>query len=297
MKHLIHVGLFAVAAIALSVPAASVDEWLKSGLLHPDLIDSVRDELALTSEQQDKLTRELGAAREQAGPMERAVKEQQKALNHLLQDTTTTAEAASAQLTKLIAAEAALKQLQLRALIGVRDVLSTEQLARARKLAPQKMALGKGGATPAAPAGMEPAVMAKVERLKSALEKLGVPPTEAMKTRGSAIEGLIKRGEFNQADAALDKLVEDSHVNELEAAEDKVDFSKYEPGSTDVESLKQRYEEVKTAAQEIISLPLMRTLMQAKDAFEAAKAAQDADEVGRIFTYVEQKLKQQDTPR
>ena len=83
----------------------------------------------------------------------------------------------------------------------------------------------------------------------------------------------------------------DSHFKELEAEVEKVDFAKFEPGSTDLETLRERYESVHAAGQEIISLPLLRELLQAKTAFEAAKEAQDADKVGRILTYVEGKLK------
>jgi hypothetical protein len=50
---------------------------------------------------------------------------------------------------------------------------------------------------------------------------------------------------------------------------------------------------VQAAGQEIISLPLMRQMIQAKKAFEEAKEVQDADKVGRILTYVEGKLKEQ----
>jgi Spy/CpxP family protein refolding chaperone len=263
--------------------AANVEDWLKSGLLHPDLIASVREELALTEDQQSKLNAQLSEARQQAEPLEQAVKEQQKALNHLLKDTTTTAETASTQLTKLIEAETAVKQLQLRTLIGVRDVLTPEQLQKAQKLGPPKLAAKSGAESP---------VMAKAGKLRAAVEALGVPPTDAMKTRGAEIEALIKSGDLAAADAALDKLIEDSHFKELEAEDDVVDFSKFETGSADLESLRQRYEAVQAAGQEIISLPLMRQMIQAKKAFEEAKEAQDADKVGRILTYVEGRLKQ-----
>lgn len=281
MKFIICALLLTTAAL----PAANVEEWLQSGLLHPDLIASLREELALTSDQQTKLSSQFDEARKQAEPLEQVVKEQQKALNHLLRDTIATADAAGAQLTKLLEAEAAIKQLQLRTLIGVRDMLTPEQLEKAKKLGPPKMAAKeKTGLS-------ESGLMAKTEKLRVALDSLGVPPTEAMKSRGGEIETLIKSGDFKAADAALGKLIEDSGLKELEAEADKVDFSKYEPGSTDVETLKQRYEDVKTAGQEIISLPLMRELLQAKDAFEAAKEAQDAEKIGRILTYVEGKLK------
>ncbi|WP_395742343.1 Spy/CpxP family protein refolding chaperone [Prosthecobacter sp.] len=280
MKKLLLCSLLLCTA---SLPAAQVEEWLRSGLLHPDMLASVRDELALTSEQQEKINKQLSAARAQAGPLEQAVKEQQKALGHLLQDKSSTVEAASAQLAKLLEAEAAVKQLQLRALMGVRDVLTPEQMAKARRLNPPKL-VAQGG-------GLESKVLEKAGRLKAALETLGVPPTEAMKHRGEEIEKLIRSGQFSDADAKLDELVKDSHYKELEAEVETVDFSKFEPGSTDVQSLQERFEAVKAAGQEIISLALLRELLQAKTAFEEAKEAQDAEKVGRILTYVEGKLK------
>ncbi len=279
MKHIVTLLLIATA----SLHAANVEDWLKNGLLHPDLLASVRDELALTEDQQTKLNAQLTEARQKAEPLEQVVKEQQKALNHLLNDTTTSTEAASTQLTKLLEAEAAVKQLQLRTLIGVRDVLTPEQLGKAKKLGPPKMAAAKGTS--------ESAVMAKANQLRAAVEALGVPPTEAMKTRGAEIEALIKSGELGAADLALDKLMEDSHFKELEAEAEVVDFSKFETGSADLESLRQRFEAVQEAGREVLSLPLLRQMIQAKKTFEEAKEAQNAELVGRILTYVEGKLK------
>lgn len=265
-----------------SLPAAQVEDWLKSGLLHPDLIASVREKLALTEEQQSQLNSQLSEARAQAEPLEQAVQEQKKALNHLLQDSSASADVAAAQLSKLLDAEAAIKQLQLRTLLGVRDVLTPEQLAQVKKLGPPKLAANDG---------LEAKVKEKAGKLRAAVDALGVPPTEAMKYRGGEIETLIKSSQFAEANKELDELMEDSHFKELEAEVVKVDFSKFEPGSTDVETLRERYESVQAAGQEIISLPLLRELLQAKTAFEAAKEAQDADKVGRILTYVEGKLK------
>ena len=278
MKKLLCCLLLTVA----SLPAAQVEDWLKSGLLHPDMIASVREQLALTEEQQTKLNSQLSDARAQAEPLEQAVQEQKKALNQLLQDPSTSADVAAAQLTKLLDAEAAIKQLQLRALIGARDVLTPEQLAQVKKLGPPKLA---------ASGGLEAKVKEKAGKLRAAVEAIGVPPTEAMKYRGEEIEKLIKSGQFAEANKELDELMEDSHFKELEAEVEKVDFANFEPGSTDVETLRERFESVQVAGQEIISLPLLRELVQAKTAFEAAKEAQDADKVGRILTYVEGKLK------
>lgn len=266
---------------AASVRAANIEEWLKNGLLRPDVLTTLRDELALTDAQQTKLNTQLSEARLQAEPLEQKVKEEQKALGRLLQDTTTTPDAAAAQLTRLIEAETAVKQLQLRVLIGVRDVLTPEQLEKAKKLSPPKMA---------ALGDLETQVNEKIGKLRTALDSLGIPPTEAMKARGSEIEELIKSGQWAEANAKVDQLVEDAHLKEMEVAPESVDFTKVDPGNTELTTLRERYDALKGAGQEIVSLPLMRDLLQAKAAFEEAKEAQDADKAGRILTYVEGKL-------
>jgi len=287
MKLILILGILITTSACLT--AANIEEWLKSGLLHPDLITSIRDELALTDEQQAKLSAQLEEARKQAAPLEKIVTMEQKALLKLLTTPDSSAETASAQLAKLIEAEAAVKQLQLRTLIGARDVLTPEQQQKARKLGPPKMAAAGTGDS------LEPKVTAKAQKLRTALETLGVPPTEAMKERGGEIEQLISRGQFAAADQALDKLIDDSHFKELEleAEPEKIDFTKFEPGSTDIESLRERHQAVQDMGQQIISLPLIRELLQAKAAFEEAKAAQDAEQVGRILTFVESKLRKE----
>ena len=81
MKKLLCCLLLTVA----SLPAAQVEDWLKSGLLHPDLIASVREQLALTEEQQTKLNSQLSDARAQAEPLEQAVQEHFKAAALLIE--------------------------------------------------------------------------------------------------------------------------------------------------------------------------------------------------------------------
>lgn len=267
--------------ITAGLKAANLEDWLESGLLHPDLIASMRDELELTDDQQTKLTAQLGEAREVAEPLELEVKAQKKALHDLLKQPGTGADAAAARLAKLIEAEAAVKQLQLRTLIGVRDLLTPGQRQKARGLTPPKMAVKED---------LEAGLDKKAGQLRKALESLGIPPTEAMKERGDDIQALVKSGQFAAAAAALDRLIEDSHFKELEAEPDEIDFTQFEPGSTDLDSLRERYEVVQVAGQQVISLPLVRELLQAKEAFEEAKAAQDAEKVGRILTFVEEKL-------
>jgi len=57
--------------------------------------------------------------------------------------------------------------------------------------------------------------------------------------------------------------------------------------------LQDRFKVIEAKAQNVVSLPLMRKLLKAKDAFEQAKAAQDAVAVGRVLTWIERELAKQ----
>lgn len=281
-----------MAALVLAVvsplrAASNADEWLKSGLLQPDLVASVSEELALSPEQQEKLNQLLEAARAEAVPLEKAVKKQKVGLNQVLQDYQSSYEQASAQLTKLIEEEARLKQLQLRVLLEIRSVLTVEQVEKAKRLGAPKLASQVGGREGRGSVKMPAKLGEKLNQLKTAAEGLGVPPTQALQQRGDEITALVKKGDMQAAEAAADRLLEDSHLKELTTEPVEVDFSKYEPGVTDVATLQQRFESVKTASQKVVSLVMIRDLLKAKEAFEKAKEAQDAEQVGRILTYVE----------
>jgi hypothetical protein len=222
----------------------------------------------------------VSGARTSAESLEQAVKDQQKAFNEALRNRETSADAASAALARLLEAEAPVKQLQLRTLIQLRDILTPDQQKKAMSLAPGKLAK-KGD--------LESKVKAKAEKLRAAVESLGIKATQAMTDRGGEIESMIRAGEWAQADKALDKLTLESGVNEPESTEE-LNFSNQDPGNVDLEVLKQRLADVQTRAQSIISLPLIRQFIKAKEALEEAKAAQNAELVGRILTWGESKL-------
>ena len=139
-------------------------------------------------------------------------------------------------------------------------------------------------------ADLQTAVMAKANKLRAVVDALGEKPTEAMAYRGQEIETMIKNGDWTSADAALDSLIKDSGVNEPEEASAAPDFSTFEPGDTNLDALQSRFESVKERAQDIVSIPVMRRMLKAKEAFETAKAAQDATAVGRILTFAEKEL-------
>jgi hypothetical protein len=275
MKHILYILLAFSTCVR-----ADVNDWLQQGLITPEIISSLKSELGLTAEQQAKMQAIVEAAQSEGQPLEQAVKAAQQALNGLLKDRETQAEAASTALTKLLEAESPLKHLQLRTLLQLRDVLTVEQQRLAVKLAPERKART---------AGLETQVRQKAMALREVVDGLGVKPTEAMSERGKEIEGLIRSGDWAAANEALEQLFKDCGFNEPVTTE-PLDFSKFETGNIDLEVLKQRYEQVQEKGQSVISIPMMRQFVQAKQAFEEAKEAQDAEKVGRILTWAEKQL-------
>jgi Spy/CpxP family protein refolding chaperone len=277
MKHLA-LTLLLTAATAFAAP----EDLLKAGLLSPEIIQKIKPELELTAEQESKMTAIVSEAREKGSSVESAFKEKQKTLHQMLHDPSTTADDASAVLTKVLASEGEVKQLQLRTLIALRDVLTPEQQKKAAKLSLSKAVVQS--------TDLEARVKAKANKLRAAVEAIAEKPTEAMAYRGQEIETMIKNGDWTSADAALDVLIKDSGINEPEEASAAPDFATFEPGDTNLDALQSRFETVKERAQEIISIPVMRRMLKAKEAFETAKAAQDAEAVGRILTFAEKEL-------
>lgn len=273
---------FLLIFLCLTSPLiAGPENWLEAGLLTPEMITSLKPELGLTKDQEEKMTTLVKEVMAEAEPVEKQVREHEKELTRLLRQPSTTAAEAEAALTPLLAAEAEVKKLRLRTLLALRDVLTPEQQAKAVTLAPSRQ--GKSSSA-------EAQVKEKAQRLKTAVDALGVPPTQAMQARGQAIVSLMRAGDYDAADKALDQLILDSELDQT-ATVPAPDFSQVSPGDIDLTVLKQRYTDVEVAAQSVVSIPLVRRLIEAKTALEAAKIAEDAEQVGRILTWAEEILK------
>ncbi len=269
--------------ILTTLAQAGPEAWFQHGLIMPETIATLKSELELTADQESKMQAVVSEARATAEPLEQAVKEQQKAFNDTLRNREKSADAASAALTHLLESEAPVKQLQLRTLIQLRDLMTPEQQKKAMTLALRKNVNNSD---------LESRVKTKAEKLRASVDSLGIKATQAMTERGGEIESMIRGGEWVQAEQALDKLIIESGANDPESTE-ALDFSKYETGNVDLEVLRQRLDDVQANAQSIISLPLIRQFIKAKEALEQAKSAQDAELVGRILTWGEGKLAKQ----
>ena len=273
--------LFCLSIIALALSAkAGPEAWIQHGLIMPETIANLTAELELTSDQETKMLAIVKEAKTAAEPLEAAVKQAQKTFNAALKNRETTVAAAESALTQLLKTEAPVKQLQLRTLIQLRDSMTPEQQKKAMQLSSSKLVKKTD---------LAQSLRAKAEKLRVAVDSLGIKATQAMTKRGAEIEVLIRQGKWAMANEELDRLTQESGANEPESTE-APDFNREAPGNVDLEVLKERLADVQAKAESIISLPLIRQFIQAKKALEEAKEGQDAERVGRILTWGERQL-------
>jgi Spy/CpxP family protein refolding chaperone len=276
MKTSILVTLSLFALTATVTRATGPLDWLKPDALSSERVERLKTDLSLTSEQESRLQSLLAEGRTAMNDLTAKIRQAQQVFDTLMRRAETPAEKGVAALKTLIAAEAAAKEQQLRTILAVRNMLTPEQQRKAMA--------GMGGkgieATPFA---------AKAARVKSVVEALGVPPTEALKEAGAGIEALVSEGKLTEAEATLDKFIIESKADEPDDAAEP-DFNNEEPGATDPDALRQRRDDIMGKAQRVTSIPLLRKLIQAKIALEGAVDSQDAQSAGRVLTWAEKQL-------
>jgi Spy/CpxP family protein refolding chaperone len=275
MKHLV---CYFLSVTAFSHAAGPLD-WLKPDALDPERTSKIKEDLNLTSEQETRVQSLITEARTSSAELITKLKQEQDTFDKLLRKPNTTAEDGVAALRKMVEAETAIKEQQLRTILSVRDLLTPEQ----RRLA---MTVSEGRK-------MEPAADtpfgAKANRIKQVIEGLGIPPTDALKEAGAAIEALVQEGKLAEAEASLDKFIIENKADDPDDGQEPA-FDAEEPGATDTDTLGARRDEVVRKAQRVTSIPLLRKLAKAKTALDTAISNQDAQAVGRILTWVEKQL-------
>jgi len=275
MKHHLCLFLLAVAPIA---GAVEITTMTRTGLVLPETLQKHHGDLDLSSDQTTRLQQLVEEAKTKAQGLETTLKEQQQAFENAVQNLETKADAASDQLKKLLDAEAAVKQLQLSTLLAIRAELTPEQRAQALKFS----------ATDALhQQPLEARLKEKGARLAAAFGATGVQPSDELKARGEAIMALVKDGRLDEAAKSLDKLASETGLDEPATNPEAIDFDKFDPGATDLPTLKDRYDAVEAQAKKVIHLPTLKLLIQGRDELEKAKAAEDATRVARILTWAE----------
>lgn len=262
--------LSGTAALALDLPR----------LIKPETLTAHRDALAFTAEQETELTRIYESAKAEAAALEEAVRTAQTALEETLRAPSLDPGASEARFSQMLEAENTLKQLQFKTLLALRAVLTPEQVEKATQLASRDTQES---------APLMATIESKAQRLKAAFDSLEIKPGPVLESKGDHIRGLIESGDLAAADGALDALAKEVGIDEP-IDEATIDFSQQSPGDTDLSVLESRFRQVETAVQDVIYLPHLRQLLQARDALESAKSAEDAEAAGRVLTWAENLL-------
>ena len=279
MKLITFLSLLAALALPSFAPAAPIPtgDLLRLGLLPPESVSRHLSRLSLQPDQEESLRQLMDTARQESPALETAIREYRDLLEEVIKNPATPIPEAETRLNKLLDAEADAKRLQLRTILGINAILTAEQRAQGLALAARDAAL-------------EPVIQAKVERIKAAVDGLGVKPTQAIEERGQAIREKIESGDLEAASAALDKAILDLGIDDTAAAVATVDFSAQEPGATDLPTLETRFRSVEEKVQGVTRLSTLRQFLQARDALEAAKAAEDAVTAGQVLSWAESVL-------
>lgn len=260
------------AAAAVPVPQ---EDLFRLGLTPPESIRAHLEELDLDDGQRGGLVGLLDAAQKAMPALEVSVQEHGKALEAVVSSDSPNLEEAEAALDRLLEAEASVKRLQLRTILGVNGILKPEQRTKALEFARRD-------------AENEAAALALAERFKIAFESLGIKPTEALQKGGDQIKQLLDERKFTEALKALEDAAKEVGLDE--PAAEVIDFGQFDSGDCDPNLLRERYEAVEERVQQVVRLTTLEQLVQARDELEAAKEAQDAVMVGRILTWAESAL-------
>lgn len=263
----------ATAACAIADTQIRRDDLFRLGFTPPELIKIHLDELGLNPVQSEKFTKILGEAEAAMPTLQASAKELGAALESAVTAASPDPGEAEAILNRLLEAEASGKRLQFRTILGIHGLLSPEQRAKALELAKKDVE-------------QETSARKLAERFRTAIDGLGVKPTQAMQERGDQIKPLLEAGKFAAALEELQVAAKEFGLDEP-LAEQSLDFSQYSPGITELTQLQQRYNDVEQRIQRVRHLPLLKQLIQAHAELEGAKSAQDAMAVGRILTWAE----------
>ena len=276
MKH----TFFILCILLLSVTglrAVGTDQLLNEGFMTPDGLVAHLHELGLSPEQEQKIRTIVSEAHVRADSLGEVLHEKQRQFDRLLQDPATKTDVATAELGKVLEAEAMMKMLVVTTLLDVRHQLTPGQLTKALELA--KAEVEKN-------VPIEKRMSAKADKLRAAFRWLGNDPPAAFTLKGEEIEKLIKEGSTEKANSELDQLIEAAGLNEP-AGQAPMDFSKADPGKTDLDSLIARFDRIKAKALATTSLPLLRQLQKAHEEFEVGRSLGDAVRIGRVLTVAE----------
>lgn len=265
--------LLASTALAAADTQIRRDDLFRLGFTPPEFLKIHLGDLGLDTAQSEQIAKLIAEAETAKPALQATLQEQVTALESAVTAASPDLGEAEAILNRVLEAEASVKRLQFRTILNLHGLLSPEQRTKALELAKKDVEL-------------ESSARALAERLRTAIDGMGIKPTQAIQARGDQIKPLLDSGKFAAALEALQTAAKDFGLDEP-LPEQSLDFSQYSPGITELTQLQQRYAEVEQRIQRVTHLPLLKQLIQAHGELESAKSSQDAVAVGRILTWAE----------
>jgi len=169
----------------------------------PEMVMMARGRIDLTSEQQEDLRTRVEKTQARSADLRKKLERETAALVSLAMKERVDEEALVAQLDKVLDAERELKHLHVGLLVGIKNRLTPEQQAKLRDIAKD------GGAQLGEDARKR--LTEKVERVTAGAQKMadgGRDPSAILKTMEGKFKPLIEAGKVLEAEAVLDRVLE-----------------------------------------------------------------------------------------
>jgi Spy/CpxP family protein refolding chaperone len=169
----------------------------------PELVLMARDHIALTQEQQEAFRARVEKTQPRSDELRAKLERETAALAALVKQERVDEAALIAQLDKVLDAERELKHLHVGLLVAIKNLLTPEQQAKLREIAKD------GGAQLGEDARKR--LTEKVERVTAGAQKMadgGRDPSQILKTMEEKFKPLIEAGKVIEAEAALDRVLE-----------------------------------------------------------------------------------------
>jgi Spy/CpxP family protein refolding chaperone len=169
----------------------------------PELVLMARERIALTPEQQEALRARVEKTQPRSDELRKKLERETAALSSLAKQEPVDEAVLVAQLDKVLDMERDLKHLHVELLVAIKNLLLPEQQAKLREIAKD------GGAQLSGDARKR--LTEKVERVTADARKMaegGRDPSEILKTMDEKFKPLIEAGKVIEAEAALDRMLE-----------------------------------------------------------------------------------------
>ncbi len=202
MKHIVLLCA-ALVPLAAAFGGGPSPDPLGGSFFPPELIMQAREQIGLQQEQMETLRTRMEKAQPQFEDIRQRLERESAALAEVARQERVDEAKLLAQLDKVLDAERGAKHLQLSLLAAIKNLLTPEQQSRLREIA-------KGSGSPTAE-GVRQRLTGKVQRVQAGARKWaesGRDPSAIGETMNSKVKPLLDTGKTTEAEAELDRLLE-----------------------------------------------------------------------------------------